>query len=270
MGLGAIGAAGALVSGGSSILGGFMSGNAAKKAAGQEAAAIQQGINFQRQNLQQTQANLQPYIGGGTQALNTLLGFYGLGPNPQGAQAGFQQFQNTPFYQFPFQQGMLGVNRALAASGLIGSGAAVKEGAQFASGLASSGLGSYLSGLSGLAGSGQTAATNLGQIGAGVAQNVGQGYMNQGIAQGAGTVGYSNALSQGFQNAFGPINSLIGGGGGGAGGNTSGSSYGGLNNFLGNVFGYYSGPSNATMMSGPGTPSALQSGWGLAANQYVP
>lgn len=267
MGLGAIGAVGALASAGSSIAGGIMGGNAAKKAAGQEASSIQQGINYLQSNYNTTASNLQPFIGGGTQAMNTLLGFYGLGPNPQGAQAGFNQFQQTPFYQFPFQQGMLGVNRALAASGLIGSGAALKEGAQFAQGLASSGLGTYLSGLSGLAGSGQNAATSLGQIGAGVGQNVLGATSNQGLALGGGITGSNNALQQGFQNAFGPLstfgNNVIGGG-------TSSTSYGGLNNFLGNLFGYYSGPSNNTMMSGSGTPQSFQQGWGVGANQYVP
>lgn len=262
MGLGAIGAVGALASAGSSIAGGIMSGRAAKSAAGQESNAIQQGINLLRQNYGQAQTNLQPFIGGGTSALNTLLGFYGLGPNPQGAQAGFTQFQQTPFYQFPFQQGMLGLNRGLAASGLIGSGAALKEGAQFASGLASSGLGSYLSGLSGLASSGQTAATSLGQIGQNVGTTALQGFTNQGVAQGAGTVGQSNALSQGLQNAFGPLstfgNSLFGGGG-----NTSSSSYspGGL--FSNEQVGGYSIP--GTSWLGPygaafGSPAAGTSG----------
>lgn len=266
MGIGAIGATAALVGAGSSIIGGMNSAKAAKSAAGQEAAAVQQGINYQQGIYNQTQGNLQPWIGGGQQALNSLLGFYGLGTNPQGAQAGYQAFQNTPFYQFPFQQGMLGLNRSLAASGLIGSGAALKEGAQFASDLASQGLGTYLSGLSGLAGSGQQAATSLGQIGMGTGQNVAQGFTNQGVAQAAGTVGASNALQQGFQNAFGPLSTFANN----QAGNTSSSSFSGVNNFLGNLFGYYSGPSNATMMGGSGQPSALQSGWGLAANQYVP
>jgi hypothetical protein len=199
---------GGIIGGVAALAGGIMGAGAAKSAASTESNAIGQGIQYAQGNYNQAAGNLQPFIGGGQQALQTLLGFYGLGNNPQGAAAGYQAFQNTPTYQFAYQQGLLGLNRQLAASGLSGSGAAAKEGAQFAQGLASQGLGSYLTGLSGLSSAGQNAATSLGQIGANVGATALQGYTNQGLAQGAGIVGANNALQQGIQGALSPLGSF--------------------------------------------------------------
>lgn len=194
-----------IISGGLSLAGGLMGAHAAKSAASAESNAIQQGINFQQGVYGNAQSNLQPWIGGGQQALQSLLGFYGLGNNPQGAQAGFQQFQNTPFYQFPMQQGQLALNRQLASSGLIGSGAALKEGTQFASGLASQGLSTYLGGLGNLSTAGQGAAGTLAQAGNQAATTMGNLYGAQGAAIGGGIIGGNNALQQGLQNLSGPL-----------------------------------------------------------------
>jgi hypothetical protein len=247
VGLGAIGGAASLIGAGSSIFGGIMGGNAAKSAASTEANALQQGINFNQGVYSTAQGNLAPYIGGGQQALQSLLGFYGLGSNPQGAQAGFQQFQNTPFYQFPLQQGTLQLNRQLAASGLSQSGAALKEGATFASGLAGQGLSTYLGGLSGVAGSGQSAAGTLASAGTGIGQTLNQAYGNQALALGGGIVGSNNALQQGIQGALGPLGSFANG-----------------------LIGAPAPASQSSYLSSAGNPAALQQAWGLGSNQYVP
>lgn len=217
------GAVAGLVGGVGSIIGGVQSANAAKSAANAQSQAYQQAINFQQGVLTQGQTNLQPFIGGGQSALSSLLGFYGLpGGNAAGASQGFSQFQQTPFYQFPLQQSTLATNRALASSGLTGSGAQLRDLSQLNAGYASQGLTGYLSGLGGLAQSGQSAATSLLGAGNQASQTLLQGYQGQGNAQAAGIVGANNALQQGLQNGLVPIsNSLFGAP------NTSGSGYGG-------------------------------------------
>lgn len=210
MGIGAvaagIGAVGSVVKAGASLFGGSSGASAANTAAGQESAALQQGINFQQGVYNTGQTNLQPFIGGGQSALAQLLGFYGLpGGNASGATQAFGQFQQTPSYQFPLQQAQLATNRQLASSGLIGSGAALRDSSQLNAGYASQGLQSYLSGLSGIAGSGQSAAGTLLQGGNQAAQTLGGLYTNQGGAQASGTIGANNATQQGIGNALGPV-----------------------------------------------------------------
>jgi hypothetical protein len=211
----AIGAAGA-------IGGGIMSSNASKSAASQQAAQIQKGLDFQSRVYDTTTKNLQPWVGGGQSALSSLLGFYGLpGGDTQGAMASFNNFTNLPSYQFPLQQGQLAIQRSLASSGLIGSGAALRAGNDYAQGYASQNLGSYLSGLSGLSGAGQNAAAMVGSQGNTAASGMLTGFTGIGQAQSAGTMGSANALNQGIQGALGPREGLLN-----KGGSLGGSSFG--------------------------------------------
>jgi hypothetical protein len=194
------------------------------------AAAQQKTLNWIQQVYGNTQSNLQPYIGTGTSALSALSGFYGLpGGSTSGATQAYQQFTNTPTYQFPLQQANLGANRALAASGLTGSpGAIGRTVGQLDAGYASQGLGQYLSGLTGLAGSGQNAASSLGSIGVDTGAQIGAANTAIGSAQAAGTIGSTIAINQGIGGALGPII-----------GNSGNSSYssGGLIGQLSSLFG---------------------------------
>jgi hypothetical protein len=217
------GAIGAAVGGIGSIIGGMESAKAAKSAASTQQNAFNQGIGFQQQVYGQGQQNLNPFIGAGQSALQSLLGFYGLpGGNASGASQGFSQFQQTPFYQFPLQQSTLATNRALAASGLIGSGGQLRDLSQLNAGYASAALPNYLGGIGNLVTGGQDAATSLLSGGNKAAGTLLQGYTGQGNAQAAGIVGSNNALQQGIQNGLIPItNSLFGSP------NTSGTGYAG-------------------------------------------
>ena len=228
---------GGLAQTGGAIFGGINSMHAAKAAASAISAAIQQGLNFGQGVYGTAQQNLSPYVTGGQGALSSLLGFYGLpGGNPGGANAAFSQFQQLPSYQFPLQQGNLALNRQLASTGLIGSGGALKDAVAYNQGYASQGLGGYLQGLSGIAGSGQQAAGTIGQIGTGVLGPLMQGYETQGGAQGAGIIGSANALNQMLSNLLGTPVGGSSGGSGGSGGGAGGSGYPGTaNNVFGNI-----------------------------------
>lgn len=222
---------GGAIAGGLSLAGGIggalIGSNASSQASKDQIAAQTNALNWVKTNYANTSANLQPYIGAGQSALGSLLGFYGLpGGNSSGATQSFQQFQNTPFYQFPLQQANLATNRALASSGLIGSGAQLRDVSQLNAGYASQGLGQFLSGLTGIAGSGQNAASSLGSIGVNTGAQLGQAYTNIGNAGAIGAIGSANAINQGINNTL----PLLTGSGGSSYGNGSGGLIGQLIN----------------------------------------
>lgn len=191
---------------GGSLLGGMMGANAAKKAAGQAADAQQQGLNFTKGVYNEAQGNFEPYIGTGQDALSSLAGFLGLpGGNAGGSMATFNQFTQTPGYQFALDQGNLAVNRQLAAQGLSNSGAQGRALAQYNQGYASQQFGNYLDQLGKLAGFGQQSAGQLAGVGTDTSRTVQQGYSNLGSAQAAGTMGANNAWTQALQGAFGAM-----------------------------------------------------------------
>lgn len=235
---------GAVLSAGVSLAGGIMGSNAAKKAAGQQAEQFGQAIDFQKSVYGNTVNNLQPFVGAGTDALSALRGFYGLpGGNATGAIGAFNQFSSLPSYQFPLQQGLLAMNRQLASSGLTGSGGALRDANSLAQGYASTGLGGYLTGLSGIANLGQNSAVMTGAQGNTAASTLLAGYTGLGNAQAAGTVGANNALMTGIQNALPYIAGTPqpGGSGGGGIGGSSYSSGGFSGGLIGSVRGLFGG-----------------------------
>ena len=244
-------AAGAVAAGVGSIAGGLIQGGAASSAAKAQEAAQQKTLNWVQQVYGNTQSNLSPFITGGQNALSSLLGFYGLpGGNASGAQQAYQQFQNTPFYQFPLQQANLATNRQLAASGLSNSGAALRDVSQLNAGYASQGLSGYLSGLTGLAGSGQNAASSLGGIGVGTGAQIGAANTQSGQAASAGIIGGANATNSAISGSLGALtnNSALTGFQT-AYNNLGGSSYGPIN---GSAPGSIAGGGTGTVSGGEG------------------
>lgn len=212
-----IAAAGIL--GGSSVIGSVASGligsSASEKAAKQVAAAQQQGLQFQENVFGQEQNNLSPYIGTGQNALYSLASLYGLPgangapPSGNGAANAFQNFTQTPAYQFPLQQGELAANRGLAAQGLTGSGAQAKALTQYGQGYASQGFTNYISQLASLAGLGQSSATALGSAGNAASNNVLASLTNSGNAAAAGTLGAANATNNAIGSGLGALGNFL-------------------------------------------------------------
>jgi hypothetical protein len=235
----AIGAA--AIIGGGSVLSGLIGGASSKNAAGQAASAARDAANLQQQRYLQTRSDLSPYNTAGQQvlpALNALAmsGPTGGGPDyvdlayknylpPQMTQA---QLEATPGYQFQMSQGLKALQSANAAKGLGVSGAALKGAAQFATGLANSNyqqqfnnaqtrfadvsglsplqqnqLQGQASRLQSVASLGENAAAQTGSTGASLAQSQGNALIAGGQANAAGTIGASNALTGGINNALG-------------------------------------------------------------------
>lgn len=198
-GVAAIGAAGSIASG-------VMGANAAEDASKRQQQSQQDTLNWIKQVYGNSVDNLQPFIGAGQSAVGSLLGFYGLpGGNSGGAKQSFENYKNTDFYQFPLKQANLATDRALAASGLIGSGAQLRDVSALNAGYASQGFGQYLSGLGGLANSGQNAASSLGNIGNSAGGIVGGANTQYGNAGAAGIMGANNSMTAGIGGAIGSL-----------------------------------------------------------------
>jgi hypothetical protein len=209
-----------------STVGGIVQGNAtnqaAKKAAGFDQQAYQQQIaagnqaNSQDQAIYNTEAtNLNPTISLGNQAAGQLSSQL----PALTAQFTGANLASTPGYQFTLQQGLEQAQNGFASRGLASSGAALKGGEQYATGLAQSTynqqLQNYLSQnnqiysmLNGTANLGAQSAAALGNSQAGVAggnalvqsaQGAAGSLQDAGTAYGAGITGstsqYSNPLT---------------------------------------------------------------------------
>lgn len=210
--------AGSVVVGG--IAGGYLSGNAAKDAAGQQSESAWNALQENKRQYDQTRTDMAPYRDIGSASLGQLgskMGLPGYDANAPGAGSlsknfSLADFVKDPGYDFRMSEGLKGVDNSGAARGMQLSGATLKALDQYGQGFASNEYqNSYnrfnndqsnqFNRLSGLAGTGQQANTTL--------ANVGQNYSNSnanlitsgGAARAAGTMGqanaYTNALNQG-------------------------------------------------------------------------
>lgn len=178
----------------------------ANTAAGVETAALKQ----QQAQFDTTQANLQPWMDTGKNALSTLYDSLVGGPN-----AG--KFQSSPGYQFAFDQGTKAVNANASARGLSMSGNRLKDLTTFGTGIADQDYNNWLSQLGTVAGFGQnannTSATvanaNSNAIGNNANQvaNIDQ---SAAAARASGYVGGANALSGAISGTTNNLASLYG------------------------------------------------------------
>jgi len=142
---------------------------ASNKQAGAIKSASNASISQQGAQYAQTRADQAPWRTTGASALDQIAKLYGLdtvdanGNVVKGSgKADFSSFSTSPDFQFNLGQGQDAINRSAAARGGLLSGAAVKAGETYATGLANQNFGDYVSRLSGVAGAGQ-AATNATQ-----------------------------------------------------------------------------------------------------------
>ena len=200
----------ALIGAGGSLLGGYLSGQAAKQGAQtqadamRESAAIQKAM-FDTQNEQQA-----PYRESGYSALKDIAAMKPYLTH----QFGQEDFQAgiDPSYNFRLQQGNLATtNLKNQVGGLIG-GNALQGLTDYGQNLASTEFGNAFNRyqtqrtgiyntLAGIAGLGQTSLGQTGQLASNTAQGVGNAIAGAGTAAGAGQVAMGNALGGGIQGA---------------------------------------------------------------------
>lgn len=165
----------------------------AGQAASAQKNAVSKANKFQTKMYNDTLGNIAPYQG----ALNYLTGISS-GPNGQGSSQSYavpgysfgaltkqfaptmDQLAATPGYQFTLDQGLKATQNGYAAQGLGTSGAALKGGADYASGLASQTFNQQLQNY--LAQNQQT-------------YNMLTGQQNQALTQGQLTAGYSGQVA---------------------------------------------------------------------------
>lgn len=222
MGIAAAVVAVGVVGAAASVYAGSQQSSAIKSAANTQANADLQAQQIQKNEFDQTQTNLQPFVNQGTQAFNQLGALTGVGPGGNPLTAALTKpftpgdLSQTPGYQFTLGQGLQATQNSYAAQGLGSSGAAMKGAANYAEGLAGTTynqqLQNYLAQnaqiynmLSGEANTGESAGAQLGSLGQQNANAQGQAVAGAGAAQAAGTVGAAQAQTQGVTGAVNSI-----------------------------------------------------------------
>ncbi len=134
------------------------------------------------------------------------------GGTPRGGTASadpLDVIRNTPGYNFQLEQGTRALNANRSAGGISG-GELLRDFSRFNQGVASSFYQDYANRLANLAGTGQTAAANQGNLAVQTGANIGNTLINAGNARASGILGQGNAfsgfleqLAGGFGSGFG-------------------------------------------------------------------
>jgi hypothetical protein len=213
--------------------------SAAEQAQQLQAQEAQQALAFQKQQWNTQQANMAPWLKAGQGALGQLSGLMST-PGQGLLEPWTQQFQapnaateqNDPGYQFRLQQGQQALqNSAAARGGLLSGNTAQAEqqyGQNYASneyqnvynramqqyqqnyGIFENNQANTYNRLAGLAGTGQTAATTLGQQGQAAANNVGNISLTSGAQQGQQMNNAAAAMASGYVGGANAWNSALG------------------------------------------------------------
>lgn len=180
---------GSLISGIGAGLGGLAGSSAAKKAAALQAA-----------QFAQTREDLAPFREAGVTSLNQLQILLGLSGTPEEQQAARDALTSSPNFQFQLGQGVTALDQSAAARGGLLSGNQLKGVTEFGQGLASNTFSSRFNQLSAIAGLGQNAAAQTGNLGAQSAANQGNALIAGGQARASGFAGVANAATAGVGN----------------------------------------------------------------------
>lgn len=178
-----------------SVFGASKKKKAVKQAAAAQAAAAQAGIDQQNEQFQQTQANIEPYLGAGTKALGAqqdLLGLNGTGVQ----QSSLDALKASPLFQQLFGAGQDAVLSSASATGGLRGGNAQRSLYDAGEDTFAQIIQQQLANLGGLSSAGLGAATNLGTFGADKAGQISQLLGNKGAAQAGGILGSAAASQQ--------------------------------------------------------------------------
>lgn len=168
----------------------------------------------------------------------------------QGApEFNFQQYQESPWYQLPLQEGNRGIEQSAAARGGLFSGATGKALSQYNQDYAYSKylparqqefyewVSGKLNPLLSMAGLGQTTASQMSGNALQTGQQMGQAAQYQGEAKASGYLGQANALSTMYGNIGNTIATGVGFLAGGLGGGVGGAAAGGAAPSIGSAVG---------------------------------
>lgn len=184
----------AAIIGGSSIVSGLLG----KKAGDAQADAANASVAEQRRQFDLIRQDYAPYLEAGTNALGRLS---------SASEGDLSAFQQSPDYNFVRSEGIRDIGNSFARGGLGQSGNALRALTQYNQNLASGEFGNWWNRQAGLAGVGQSSASDLGRLGSWSAQNVGNALMAGGNARASGLSNINNAIQGGASNFLTYLNS---------------------------------------------------------------
>jgi hypothetical protein len=185
-----------------SVVGGVMAADAATEASRLQSEAARNELELLDRMYRESVLRQKPFLEGGTQAFNRLVGLQTGGP-----EAAQQFLQMDPGYGFRLGEGMKALERVQAARGGLLSGGAIKAGQRYAQDVASQEYGSAYNRLAGLANLGPQAAGVMSNLGQQYATSAGGAMQDAAAYQGAGTLGRTSAYMGAIQ---GGLNALSG------------------------------------------------------------
>lgn len=175
----------------------YVSSQAGKAGAKAQSNAANAGIAEQQREYDQTRQDQQPFLQAGQNAVNLQQKYL------SGDTSGFT---SSPDYQFAVQQGTKQLDAGAASKGNLWGGGADADRISLGQGLATQYANNYWNKLAGMAGQGQTSATQLGAQGANMANQNGQ-YLNN--AAQANASSYANTANS-YNNAIGQVGNIAG------------------------------------------------------------
>ena len=182
-----------LVVGGSQLIGGAIQSRAAGKAAGQQAAAAEAGIEEQRRQFDRFQELLSPYVQAGTPALQAQQALIGLG-GAEAQQQAISQLEASPLFQALARQGEEAMLQQASATGGLRGGNIQAALAQFRPQMLSQAIEEQYGRLGGLTTLGQRSAAGVGAAGMESAGQIAGLLGQQGAARAGGTLGRAAPL----------------------------------------------------------------------------
>ncbi len=180
------------------ILGAITGANAAKKAAKAQERGQQRSIAEGRRQFDLTRSDFTPFRESGVRSLSQLTNALGVnGQQPQ--QDFFSNFQNDPGFQAEVDFGLGGVEKSLAARGMLNSGRSLRDLQTFGQLKRRGAFNDRLNMLARLSGAGQSATTQGANIGSNITQGIQRGLIGSGNARASGFTNAANA-NIGFAN----------------------------------------------------------------------
>lgn len=185
----------ASIVGGSQLLGGVLGAHSANKAAGQQAAAAQAGIDEDRMKFEQMQKLLAPYVNTGNTALTGQMNLAGLsGADAQ--QQAIAGLASSPQMDAMLKQGENAMLQNASATGGLRGGNLQAAMAQFRPQLLNQMIQQQYSNLGGLTNMGQNSAAGTGQAGMQSGAEIANLLQQQGAARAGGTMGQGAAFGK--------------------------------------------------------------------------
>lgn len=196
----------------SSLYGGYQSSKAAKQAASAQTSAINQGINASNQYYQTAQNYLSPYVESGTTNLNLMNNI--VGNNGTDAQSSaLSQYQSSPsanLLQQVQNEALRKTAGQWASNGSYRSGSMIQDLSNRQSQNSLNDYYNWQNTVSGLATSGQNAATTASGLASNQGQNLLSAYSSLGNAQASGITGSATAWNNALGNTGNYLQNYLG------------------------------------------------------------